>query len=114
MNQFAPIFFLTLGVLLPGCATSNVKYSDLRPPTTATVSGDTITIHVGGDLMHSACFTRPKARVEGQTVFIVGYRTLREQSRDFLVHLPGSVRSQSVEVVWVDPDGSRIPVPITK
>jgi hypothetical protein len=114
MKRFAPFFLLAVGVLLTGCATPNVKYSDLRPPTTATVSGDTITVHVGSDLMNSECFTRPKARVEGQTVFVVGYRTLREQSRDFLIRLPASMSSQSVAVVWVDPDGSRVPVPITK
>ena len=114
MSRFTTIFILTVGVLLTGCATPAVKYSDLRPPTTATVSGDTVTVHVGSDLMNSACFTKPKARVEGQTVLIVGYRTLREQSRDFLIRLPASVSSQSVAVVWVDPDGSRASVPITK
>ena len=114
MNRFVAILLLAVGVLLTGCATPNVKYSDLRPPTTATVSGDTVTVHLGGDLTASACWTRPKARVEGQTVCIVGYRTLREQSRDFIVHLPASVSAQSVVVVWVDPDGSHVPVPITK
>jgi len=114
MNPFVAIFLLSVGVLLTGCATPNVKYSDLRPPTTATLSGETITVHIGSDLMNSACFTRPKAKIERQTVFIVGYRTLREQSRDFQIHLPASMSSQSVAVVWVDPDGSRVPVPISK
>jgi hypothetical protein len=114
MNRFATILVVTASVLLGGCATPNVKYSDLRPPTTASASGDTVTVHVGSDLMNSACFTRPKARVEGQTVFIVGSRTLREQSREFAVRLPASVSSESVSVVWVDPDGSRVPVPIKK
>ena len=114
MKRFVAILLVTVGVLLSGCATPNVKYSDLRPPTTATVSGDTLTVHLGGDLTASACWTRAKAKVEGQTVYIVGYRTLREQRRDFLVHLPASVSAQSVAVVWVDPDGSRVPVPITK
>jgi hypothetical protein len=114
MNRFAAVFIPTVGMLLSGCATPNVKYSDLRPPTTATVSDDAVMVHVGSDLMNSACFTKPKARVEGQTVLIVGYRTLREQSRDFLVRLPASVSSESISVVWVDPGGSRVPVPITK
>jgi len=71
-------------------------------------------VHVGSDLANSACFTKPKARVEGQTVLIVGYRTLREQSREFVVRLPATASLQSVSVVWVDPDGSRIAIPITK
>jgi hypothetical protein len=114
MNRLVAILILTVSVLLTGCATPDVKYSDLRPPTTATVSGDAITVHIGSDLTNSACFTRPQARVKGQTVFIVGYRTLRKQSRDFVVRLPASVSSHAVAVVWVDPDGSRVPVPITK
>ena len=112
MNRLASIF--SISVVLTGCATPNVKYSDLRPPTTATASGDTITVHVGSDLMNSACFTRTKARAERQTVYIVGYRTLREQSREFVVRLPASVNAQSVAVLWVDPDGSHVSVPIVK
>jgi len=114
MNRFPTIFFLAISVLLTGCATPNVKYSDLRPPTTATVSGDTITVHIGSDLMNSACFTQTKARAEGQTIYIVGYRTLREQSREFVVRLPGSVSSPAATVLWVDPDGSHVSVPIIK
>ena len=114
MNRFATILLVSVSVFLTGCATPNVKYSDLSPATTASVSGDTVTVHLGSDLMNSAYFTRPKARVEGQTVFIAGYHTLREQSRDFAVRLPASTSPQSVSVVWVDPDGSRVPVPIKK
>ncbi len=114
MNRLVTTLLLGVGALATGCAMPNVKYSDLSPPTTATVSGDTITVHLGSDLMNSACFTRPKASVKGQTVFIVGYRTLREQSRSFLVRVTTSVISQSVAVVWVDPGGNRFPVPITK
>ena len=112
MNRLATIFFIS--VVLTGCATPDVKYSDLRPPTTATVSRDTITVHVGSDLMNSACFTRTKARFERQTVYIVGYRTVREQSREVVVRLPASVNAQSVAVLWVEPDGSHVPVPIVK
>jgi hypothetical protein len=114
MKRFAAILLLSLSVFLAGCAKPDVKYSDLRPAPTATVSGDTVTIHLGSDLMASACWTRPKARVEGQTVYVVGYRTMREKAREFVVQLPASVSLQSVAVVWVDPDGSRITVPISK
>jgi hypothetical protein len=114
MNRFASILILCLSVFVAGCSKPDVKYSDLSPATTATVSGSTVTIHLGSDLAASACWTKPKARIEGQTVYVVGYRTLREQSREFTVRLPVSVSSQSVSVVWVDPDSSRVPVPIKK
>ena len=112
MKHFTTILLLSLSVFLTGCATPDVKYSDLSPATTATVSGGTVTIHLGSNLMASACWTIPKARVDGQTVYVVGYSTLREQSREFVVRLPAGL--QSVTVVWIDPDGSHVTVPITK
>jgi len=114
MNRFAAILLLFLSVFLAGCAKPDVKYSDFRPATTASAAGDTVTIRLGSDLTASACWTRPKARVDGQTVYIVGNRTMRKQSREFVVRLPVSVSSQPVVVVWVDPDGSRVTVPIAK
>jgi hypothetical protein len=97
-----------------GCATPDVKYSDLRPATTASVFDDLVTIHLGSDVMNSASYTRPKARIAGRTVFIVGYRTVRKRNRDFQVHLRASASSPPMSVVWVDPDGSRLTVPIQK
>jgi hypothetical protein len=114
MRRTAVSFALLLIVFLAGCAAPDVKYADLQPATTATVAGGTVTVHLGSDLKASACWTRPKARVEGRTAYIVGYRTMREQSREFVVRLPEASSSQPVSVVWVDPDGSRVAVPITK
>jgi len=114
MRYFASILLLSLSAFLSGCAKPDVKYSDLRPATTATISGSTVTIHLGSDLTASACWTKPKAKIEAQTVYVVGYRTMREQSREFAVQLPASVTPQTVSVVWIDPDGSHVTVPITK
>ena len=50
----------------------------------------------------------------GQTVYVSGYRTLREQSRELVIRLRASENSQPVAVVWVNPDDSFIPIPITK
>jgi hypothetical protein len=105
---------LTLSVLLPGCTTSNVKYSDLRPPSTATISGDTVTVHLGSDLTNSACWTRVRTKVEGNTIYVFGARTLREQSRQFVVRLPASAPAQTIAVIWVDPDGRHISIPVTR
>jgi hypothetical protein len=112
--RFATALLFGLIPFLASCAKPDVKYSDLRPATTATISEDTVTVHLGSDLVASACWTRPKARVEGQTVYVIGYRTMREQSREFLVRLPAYVASQPVDVIWIDPDGSHVSVPITK
>jgi hypothetical protein len=114
MHRIAIVLPLALSLLFAGCASPDVRYADLHPPTTATGSGDTITIHVGSDLVNSACYTQPKARVKGHTVYVVGYRSLREQGREYVIRLPGSVSSESVSVIWVDPDGTRHPIPPTK
>jgi len=114
MRRATATFLLFLSLLLAGCATPDVKYADLQPATTATVAGDTVTVHLGSDLKASACWTRPKARVEGRTVYLVGYRTIREKNRQFVVQLPKSTNSQPVSVIWVDPDGSRVAVPVSQ
>jgi hypothetical protein len=112
MNRIAASFLVAITVLLAGCATPDVKYSDLQPPTTATLAGDTVTVHLGSDLMNSACWTKPKVRVEGNAVYIAGYRTLRERSREFVVRLPASTNFRPVSVCWINPDGTRVAVPI--
>ena len=114
MNRFVTLLLLSIVFLIAGCSKPDVRYSDLSPATTATVASENVTIHVGADLTASACWTKLKARVEGQKVYLVGCRTLGEQSRDFVVRLPASVTSRFVTVVWVDPDGRRVPVPIQK
>jgi hypothetical protein len=46
MKRFTTILLLTASVFLAGCSKPDVKYSDLSPATTATISGDTVTIHL--------------------------------------------------------------------
>ena len=114
MKRFATISLLSLSIVLTGCHKPEVKFTDMRPTPTATVSGDRVTVHLGGDYLNSATYVCPKSKVEGQTVYVFGYRTLREQKRELSIRLPASVSSRSVAVVWIDPDGSDVPVPITK
>jgi hypothetical protein len=104
---------LSLAAFLASCARPDVKYSDLRPATTAAVSGNTVWIHLGSDRMNSACWTRPKAKVAAQIDSVTSYRTLRKQSREFAVRLPASVRPHTVSAVWIDPDGRKVPIPMT-
>jgi hypothetical protein len=115
MNRFNVILLLGLILSLTGCSTTpDIKYSDLQPATTATISGSTVIIHLGGDKLASACWTRPKVKVKGQTVYVLGYLSFRAQNKEFIVHLPQLANTQEVSVVWVDPDGSHVTVPIIK
>jgi hypothetical protein len=116
-------------VLLPK---PDVKYSELQPEVAATLSLIGVTIHAGEteppppvDIFRSvtadpAGFTPPhwsicvRARVVGRTVYVSGCRTLRNERGQYEVFLPASSNSQPVSVVWVDPDGSQVSVPIRK
>ena len=104
---------LSLALFLTGCATPDVKYSDLQPATTATVSNGVVTVHLGSDLTASACWTRVRLRAEGSRVYLAGNRTLQEQSRKISIRVSPSVDANSVQVIWVNPDGTRVPVPVT-
>jgi hypothetical protein len=114
MRRFSTILTLVLGLVLTGCHKPEVNFTDMRPTPTATVSGGTVAVHLGGDYLNSATYVHPKARVEGQTVYIFGYRSLKKQDRECIVQLPASVSAQAVAVFWINPDGSRITVPITR
>jgi hypothetical protein len=101
-----------LSVLLWGCATPNVYYSDLRPPVAATALTDKITVQLGTDVMNSAHYTRAETEIEGRTILISGYKTLREQTREIVIR-PSYYRLQGpVAVAWVNPDGGRVPIPL--
>ena len=114
MNRIATIVFCGTSLLLAGCEKSDVKYSDLKPATTATVDGKTVTFHLGSNLTASACWTHPKLKIEGSTIFITGYRTLKEQNQEVKVELPETADVKSLTVVWIDPDGSHVTVPFAK
>ena len=114
MNRFVTTSVLLLTVLLAGCSKPDVKNSDLRPATSATVSNGAVIMHVGSDLTASACWTRVKSKVEGSRIYLVGYRTMREQSREISIPLAGTTKAESVEVVWVDPNGSQVRVPTSR
>jgi hypothetical protein len=110
----------------------DVKYSELQPEVTATLSPIGVKIHAGEteppppfDIFRRVTpdpgeFTPPhwsiclRARVMGRTVYVAGCRTLRNERGQYEVLLPASSNSQPVSVVWVDPDGSQVSVPIRK
>jgi hypothetical protein len=75
VNRLAIILMLSLSVLIAGCSKPDVKYSDLSPAITASVSDHMVIIHLSSDLKNSACWTQPEARVDGLIVYVVGYRT---------------------------------------
>ena len=114
MNRLLGLLLVCLSLLFSGCRTPDIKYSWLKPATTATVSDRTVTLHIGSDMMNTACWTRPKVRVDASTIYVAGYMTIFEQNREVVVRLPAKAASQPVSVFWVDPHGTRVPVPISK
>jgi hypothetical protein len=88
----------------------------MRTAPTATISKDVVTISLPGSFLGSNTWVQVKSSFEDQTLCVSGYRTTSEPEVDheYVVKLPAAVSSQSVAVIWVDPDGSRVPVPTTK
>jgi len=114
MIRLTAVLILCFSPIWSSCARPDVKYSNLIPRTTATVASDKVTIHLGSNVYASACWTRTKTRIEDGTVYVVGYNTMAERSREFVVQLPKAISSKGVAVVWIDPDGRHVPIPITK
>ena len=117
MRHSITIPFLIVCSFLVGCRGPQVAFRDMDPKPTASVSGDTLTVHLGviTNIPVSEVWIGHKARIAGQTVSITGYQSFyHEQSREFAVRLPTSVSPQAVSVFWVDPDGSHVTVPIIR
>ena len=117
MRRFFVFHFLIVGIFLVGCRGPQVAFRDMDPKPTASVAGRTLTVHLGviTNLPVSEVWIGHKARISGHTVSITGYQSVyHEQTREFAVRLPDSVTSQFVTVIWNDPNGSRVPVPITE
>lgn len=110
------ILILAFSVILTGCHKTGVKYTDMRTAPTATISKDVVTVALPSSFLGSNTWVQAKSRFEGQTLCVSGYRTTSEPEVDheYVVKLPDSVSSQTVTVIWIDPDGSRVPVPTTK
>lgn len=116
MKRIDVILVLALSVFLTGCHKTGVKFADMRTAPTATISKDVVTISLPGSFLGSNTWVQAKSRFEGQTLCVSGYRTTSEPEEDheYIVKLPASINSQSVTVIWIDPDGGRVPVPTTK
>ena len=114
MKRFTTILILVASVFLTGCRKPEVKFTDMRPTPTATVSASTVTVHLGEAYLTSAYWVHAKSKIKDHTIYVYGYYTLSEMSHEFVVKLPASLRSQTVSVVWLNPDGSQVPIPLTK
>jgi hypothetical protein len=111
MKTVTAILLVSLALLMTGCR-GRVRLKDMVSPPTATVTGHLVTIHFGNTMFSSTPWIHPMAEIQGQTVYIFGYRTSREQNPRCVVRLPASVNPQSVSVVWRDPDGSKLRIPM--
>ena len=114
MKRFATILILVASVFLTGCHKPEVKFTDMRPTPTATISTNSVTVHLGGAWLTSAYWVHPKSKIKEQTVYVYGYYTLKEMSHEYVIKLPSLVSTQTVSVVWLNPDGSTVPIPFTK
>ena len=116
-SSIASLCCAALGLVLTGCCGPEVAFSDLDPKPTASLAGRSLTIRIGVDtnIPSSEVWVRVKARIKDGTVNLAGHAVyLREQPKSYTLHLPASLESQSVSVIWVNPDRSRVAIPVSK
>jgi hypothetical protein len=114
MNKLHACFFALISLVLVGCRGPSAAFKDMSPTPTAAISGDWLTVRLGADTKNSAGWVRPKVRLEGRTAYVNGYHTLRFTSLQFSMPLTVPTQMEGLRVVWVNPDGSTVPVPLTK
>jgi hypothetical protein len=112
MKGLPTILLVSLAAAMAGCRGPGVKLTEMDPPPIATVTDHTVTIKFGVDLLFPKTQVHTKARIQGETLYLWGYRTSRVQNSKCAIHLPASVNPQSISVVWIDPDGRQLRTPI--
>jgi len=110
------ISLVAFGLASTGCRSPQVAFTDLDPSPAASIAGRSLTVRVGVDtnIPSSEVWVRVKAQVKDGTVYLAGFQSYyREQSRVYSIKLPASANVEALAVVWVNPDGSHVPVPVT-
>jgi hypothetical protein len=116
MKRLPMIVMLGLGAVLAGCSSTTrslVNFTDVRPGPAATITDDQVQIVFGNDIAAPACWIHPDSRTEGDTIYVYGHHSPDWATHECLVKAPSSTNSQNLKVVWVNPDGSHVPVPMT-
>jgi hypothetical protein len=115
MMHLNVLLLATLCGLLTGCHKSGVSFAELRSVPTVTVANNLVTVHFKGVYIGSETWAQIKSRMEGQTLCVSGYKTSSEpeQDHDYAIKVPAGAGGQPVNVVWVNPDGSRVPLAVT-
>lgn len=113
-----PIILTSLvTVLFAGCRTSStdaqVKFTDVRPPPVAMISGEDNCINIvfGNDITAPAVWVHPGSRTEGRTIYVYGHHNWNWAAHFYTVEVPANISPSDVKVVWINPDGSTNTVP---
>ena len=116
LKRIEIFLMVALSVGLTGCHKTGVKFTDMRTAPTATISNRVATIYLQGAFLGSNTWVEAKSRFEDQTLCLSGYRTSSEPEADheYVINLPAAVSAESMSIVWIEPDGSRVPIPTTR
>ncbi len=103
------------GGLLTGCHKTGVSFTELHSVPTVSIANNLVTIHFKGVYLGSHTWAQMKSHLEGQTLCVSGYKTTSEpeEDHDYDISLPATAGGQPLTVVWVNPDGSRMPLTVT-
>jgi hypothetical protein len=117
LHHFLPLLLITFVML--GCMSHpGVGFDSYTPTPIASVTGNTVTIQIGRP-MFSYGYTRIHSRLVGNQLRIYGSITPREpkaasyeESLRHTVQLPPGIHPESLQIIWLNPGGANVPVPI--
>ncbi len=116
MKKTIALTLAVSSIFLAGCHKAGVQFADLRNAPVVTVTNDVVTIHFQGVYLGAETWAAIKSSVENTTLCVSGSKTSSEpdMDHDYTVKLTSAVNPQSLNVVWLNPDGSRVPIPLAK
>ena len=111
------LLLLLTALAVSGCQTSNYPYTYMSRPPIAQIVGRTVTIHYSTDTIYGESFYHAMihARLHRNKLEVFFERASpggaqSPISTELKVALPQGVAPESVEVVWLNPDGSLVPI----
>ncbi|MBN1473340.1 MAG: hypothetical protein JW914_01875 [Syntrophaceae bacterium] len=92
-------------LLLAGCPKPEVNYDELFTPPSVKIIQDQLFLKGGSSKAASACFVKPHAKIEKDTIYVFGTLLL---SNDIETKIKLPTTNITWKIYWVNKDGSLI------
>ncbi|MBN1474200.1 MAG: hypothetical protein JW914_06265 [Syntrophaceae bacterium] len=92
-------------VFLTGCLKPEVNYNELFTPPSARIIKDELFLKGGASKKASACYVKPHAKIEKDTIYVFGTLSLSNDI-ETKINLPNA--NITWKIYWLNKDGSLI------